>query len=294
MNYAAITAARNEGANLRRMGRCLVAQTLRPVRWVIVDNGSTDDTAAVAREWAASHEWIRLVSIDGGSRPKRGGAVARAFHAGLETLVDVPDVVVKLDADTSFEPDVFERLLGEFSADPRLGMASGSEFVEEAGRWRRRHQARESVVWGPMRAYRRDCLSDVLPLAERMGWDGIDEFKANAKGWRTRTIHEIPYRHHRREGDRDGSRIRVWAAEGEIAYHVHYRPSYLIGRALFRAKDEPAALAMIPAYLKSALTGQCRLDDEAAIAYLRSQQRIRHFRVRFREVRGRLSSGQAS
>ncbi len=286
LTYVAITAARNEAANLPRIAACLSEQTALPLRWLIVDNGSTDDTAAVAEALARRNDWIRVVTTGGTANPVRGGAVVRAFNAGLNTLDVSPDVVVKLDADVSMAPDYFERLLAAFGSDPKLGMASGAELVEQDGVWTTRHQARASVVWGPARAYRLSCLLDVLPLEERMGWDAIDEFKANVSGWRTGTLHGLEYRHHRLEGERDGARLRFWSTEGSAAFFMGYRPSYLVCRSLFRALREPAALAMLTGYAAAAIRREDRLNDRSAVEYLRSQQRLRTLWLRSREVRG--------
>jgi poly-beta-1,6-N-acetyl-D-glucosamine synthase len=286
LSYVAITAARNEAENLPRIASCLCAQTALPLRWLIIDNGSTDDTAAVAESLARTNDWIRVVRTAGTAHPVRGGAVVRAFHAGLDALDVSPDVVVKLDADVSMAPAYFERLLAAFGSDPKLGMASGAELVEEDGVWTMRHQARASVVWGPARAYRLSCLLDVLPLEERMGWDAIDEFKANVRGWRTGTLHGLEYRHHRLEGERDGARLRFWATEGSAAFFMGYRPSYLVCRSLFRALREPTALAMLTGYVGAAIRREDRLSDQSAVEYLRSQQRLRTLWLRSREVRG--------
>jgi len=286
LTYAAITAARNESENLSRIADSLATQTVLPLRWLIVDNGSTDDTPEIAKALACRYDWIRLVTTDGTARPARGGAVVRAFHAGFEALDVTPDVVVKLDADVSMAPDHFELLVAAFDADPMLGMASGAELVEESGVWTKRHQARSTVVWGPARAYRWSCLVDVLPLEERMGWDAIDEFKANVRGWRTGTLHELEYRHHRREGERDGARARFWSTEGNAAFFMGYRPTYLLVRSLFRALREPAALAMLTGYAGAAIRREDRLADRQAVEYLRSQQRLRSLWLRSREVRG--------
>jgi len=286
LTYVAITPARDEAANLRQLADCLVGQSALPLRWLIVDNGSTDDTETVGTALAERHSWIRVVRKTGTSRPVRGAGVVRAFHAGFAELDVSSDVVVKLDADVTMAADYFERLLAAFARDAKLGMASGAELVEENGVWVERHQARQSVVWGPARAYRWDCLSDVLPLEERMGWDAIDEFKANVRGWRTGVLHDLEYRHHRPEGERDGARVRFWSTEGSAAFFMGYRPSYLIARSLYRARREPAALAMLAGYLGAAVKREDRLSDRRAIEYLRSQQRLRSLWLHSREVRG--------
>src|SRR5256885_9560216 len=94
LNFAAVTPARNEAANLRRLAQSMVEQTARADRWVIVDHGSTDATSEVAGELAGQHEWVRVVSIGGEAAPTRGGPIVHAFAAGLNALDEHPDVVV--------------------------------------------------------------------------------------------------------------------------------------------------------------------------------------------------------
>lgn len=284
--YTAITPARNEAANLTRLAACLAEQTVLPDAWVVVDDGSTDGTLELAEELAREHGWIRVVSISGAAANIRGGPVIRAFNAGLATLSELSDLVVKLDADISFEPDHFERLLAEFAADPALGIASGSCWELERGAWRQRFTTRASAR-GAARAYRRECLEAVSPLEERMGWDGIDELKANLRGWRTGTILDLPFRHHRRVGERDASRRAAWEAEGALAHYMGYRFDYLLVRSLYRALREPAAVAMVWAYARAALARERRCADENARAYLREQQRLRRLPLRAREALGR-------
>ena len=286
LGYAVITPARNEVENLSRLAGSLAAQTTLPTAWVIVDNGSTDGTLELAAGLAREHAWIRTLAIPGESENVRGAPVIRAFNAGLAALEERPDVVVKLDADISFDPDHFERLLAEFAGDPALGIASGSCWELEDGEWRQRFTTR-SAPRGAARAYRRECLAAVSPLEETMGWDGIDELKANLRGWSTRTIIDLPFRHHRQVGERDGSRRVAWEAEGKLAHYMGYRFDYLLVRALYRALHEPAALAMVAAYARAAVRREPRCPDTAVRNYLRQQQRLRLLPLRAREALGR-------
>ena len=141
-----------------------------------------------------------------------------------------------------------------------------------------------SSVWGAARAYRRTCLDAVLPFEARVGWDGIDELRANARGWRTRTIPDLAFRHLRPEGDRERDRRAMRAAQGRAAWFMGYSPLYLALRALHHARREPAALAMLWAYAGSALRREPRSDDAAARAYLREQQAVRNLWARRREA----------
>jgi biofilm PGA synthesis N-glycosyltransferase PgaC len=287
LTYAVVTPARDEASRLPRLARALARQTVPPTTWVIVDNGSADSTLEVARDLAAAEPRIEVCSAAGTGTPVRGAPIVRAFREGLRLLVQSPpDVVVKLDADVTFSEDYFERLLAAFSSDPELGIASGSCWEQTDGVWRQRFGT-GSGVWGACRAYRWACLQDVSPLEERQGWDEIDALRANVRGWRTGTILELPFRHHREEGSRDRSRFAVWRAQGDAAHYMGYRPSYLMLRAGYRALREPAALAMIWGYAAAVARRRPRCADERASAHLRDRQRARAIGSRAREALGR-------
>lgn len=287
LSYALVTPARNEAQNLARLAESLVRQTIEPLAWIIVDNGSTDDTIEVAERLAAEHGWIRLVSAAGEEEPTRGGPIVRAFLEGLSRLGDLRgDVVVKLDADISMEPDHFERLLVEFTADPRLGIASGTCWEQIGGEWRPQFVTRGHVR-GAVRAYRRECLDAIMPLDQRMGWDGIDELKAQVNGWRTTNFRDLAFLHHRATGGRE-RRLRKWVEQGDMAHYMGYRPSYLVFRALYRATQEPSAVAMIWGYLRAVLERRSRCPDKRVLRQLRGEQALRRLPVRARESLGRV------
>ncbi len=209
----------------------------------------------------------------------------RAFQAGVAALRDPAEVIVKADADISLDPGYFEELLRRFAADPSLGIASGTCLEEEGGEWRPRHVTGDHV-WGACRAYRAECLEAVSPLEERMGWDGIDAFKATARGWRTATFTDLGFRHHRREGARDG-RWRAWTARGRAAHYMGYRPAFLVLRSLHRVREDPLAVGMIAGWAQAALRREARCPDATARAALRRQQRLREIPLRAAEALGR-------
>jgi biofilm PGA synthesis N-glycosyltransferase PgaC len=286
LSYAVVTPVRNEAHNLPRLAEALDAQRHRPETWVIVDTGSADETDAIAAGLRNRHDWVRLTALEDAGGLMRGGPIARAFEVGLESLSPLPDVIVKLDADVSFEPEYFETLLAAFAADPELGIASGTCTELQDSEWRERHVT-GTTVWGASRAYRRECLLEVLPLEHRMGWDGVDEFRANARGWKTRTLKTLPFRHHRREGERDGAPRRARLAQGRAARFLGYRFWYLALRALWHARKELSALAMIWGYVQAAMHREPRCADPAAREYLRRQQSMRTLPRRAAEAIGR-------
>jgi glycosyltransferase involved in cell wall biosynthesis len=292
LSYALVTPARDEAQNLRRLAACLDAQLLAPCDWVIVDDGSTDGTSEIARTIAEERPWVHVLSSPGTvertgrlEEGRRSGRDVVAFEAGVAALRRRPDVVVKLDADVSIAADYFERLVGEFAVDRSLGIAGGTCRERDGNGWRPYHVTRGHVR-GAARAYRWACFADVSPLEKRIGWDGVDEIRARLRGWTTRSIPDLPFYHHRNLGSRDGSR-EAWMLEGELAYYLGYRVSYTLLRALYRARREPAALAMIGAYFSALWRGEPRRADTDVRAYVRREQRMRRLPARLREVRGR-------
>jgi glycosyltransferase involved in cell wall biosynthesis len=277
LSYALVTPARNERDNLQRVADSIVAQQHRPVWWVIVDDGSDDGMDAVARELARRHDWIILA--DTGEETgdlangRRRGRDLLAFRRGLSALPAPVDVFVKVDADTSFEPDYFGRLLERFAEQPDLGIAGGTCYELIDGQWER-IKVSGSHPRGASRAYRWALLDDVFALEPELGWDGVDEVMAELRGYRTAGFLDFGFRHHRKVGERDG-RLRAGSALGRQAWYMGYRPSYLLLRALYRARENAASLAMVWGYAWAAVSGAPQCPNPTITDRVREGQRLR-------------------
>jgi glycosyltransferase involved in cell wall biosynthesis len=279
LRYAIVTPARNEQANLRRLGAAIAAQTLVPEVWVVVDDGSTDATPAILAALAERHPWAQPIERPSADRAESladGRRKARdldGFLLGAVPLRERVDVIVKVDADISFAPDYFEQLIGRFAADAQLGIASGTCYEDEHGVWTRRTKA-AGTVWGATRAYRSDCLQDLMALEPCMGWDGLDEISVQLRGMRTQTFVDLPFRHHRPEGGRELSSLHQGEALGRAAWYMGYRPTYLTLRAIYRARSEPAALGMLWGYFRCATRRVPQCPNRALVHEVRRRQRL--------------------
>lgn len=279
LTYAVVTPARNEEHNLPRLAAALEAQTRRPSAWVVVDDGSSDGTPAVLAELGARLPWLSVLErardeASGIAVGRREGRDLLAFCDGVKMLTETPGVVIKIDADIDFDATYCDELIARFDADPRLGIASGTCMERQDGVWTRRTKA-ESTVWGASRAYRWDCVEDLFAFEPCMGWDGLDELRVQLRDMTTETFVELPFRHNRPEGGRELTSLHQGAALGRASWYMGYRPSYLVLRALYRARSQPAAVAMLWGYTAAAVSGSPRYGDPAVVGLLRDRQRLR-------------------
>ena len=277
LTYAVVTPARNERANLRRLAESVLAQDHPPVSWVIVDDGSDDGMREVADDLARSHGWILVVGTGEAAANlamgRRRGRDLLAFRRGLSSLPTPVDVFVKVDADTSFDHDYFARLLDRFAEQPELGIAGGTCYELIDGTWQR-IKVSGSHPRGASRAYRWALLDDVFALEPEMGWDGVDEVMAELRGYRTAGFTDFGFRHHRKVGEREG-RLRAGSALGRQAWYMGYRPSYLLLRALYRARENFASAAMVWGYAWSAASGAPQCPNPTVTRRVREGQRLR-------------------
>jgi hypothetical protein len=286
LTYALVTPVRDEHENLQRLAASIADQTVPPAEWIIVDNGSRDGTLDLVRTLEESTGYVRGLATEPTAAAEPGAPIVRAFHAGVAALREPYDVVVKLDGDVSFDPNYFECLLAAFAQDERLGIASGECLEEAGGVWIVR-PVTSGHARGATRAYRRECLDAVLPLPERLGWDTVDEVKANVLGYTTGTLPGVCFYHHRPVGARDGAPWSRWVRQGSGAHYLGYTFPYLLARTLHRAVRNPAALGMLFGYAGAAARRAERHADRSVIEHLRRRQSLAQLPLRVREALGR-------
>jgi len=239
LRYVVVTPARNEAANIERVIQSMVAQSVKPLKWVVVSDGSTDGTDDIVKRWSAEHPWIELVRCP--ERTERHfAAKVNAFNAGHARLKGVEhDLIGSMDADISFDADQFEFLLGKFSDEPKLGLA-GTSFKEDGMEYDFRFSSAEHVS-GALQLFRRECFEAIggyVPV-KGGGIDVIAVWSARARGWKTRTFTELFYRHHRKMGTAKDGLVKVKFKDGRKDYALGGHPLWETFRVCYQMTKRP-------------------------------------------------------
>ena len=288
MHYVIVTAARNEAAIIARTLESVVAQSRRPDRWVIVDDGSTDRTAGIVAEYVQQYPWIVLLE-----RPARidrnfAGKV-RAVNTGIEALGDLPfEILVNLDADVSFEPDYMEFLLRKFADDPKLGIA-GTPFTQAGGYDSTKDSYEgENYVAGPCQVFRYTCFRDIGGYVANPagGVDWIAVMMARMKGWTVTAFPEKRFHHHRSMGTAERSDVGALFSYGQKDYYLGGSPVWQLFRCAYRMTRKPVAvggLALLMGYTWAAMRGMKRPVSPELVQFHRREQ-MKKLRAVFRAL----------
>jgi poly-beta-1,6-N-acetyl-D-glucosamine synthase len=277
--YVVVTPVRDEETYLPRTIESMAAQTILPQEWMIVNDGSKDNTGKIIDEAAARYPWIHAVHRSDRGFRKWGAGIIEAFYDGFNALTCKDwDFMSKLDGDLSFEPTYFQDTFERFAATPKIGIGGGVLYYYANGeRVLERHPIFH--VRGGVKIYRRACWDALGGLWVGPGSDLIDETKANMLGWITRSFTDVHMIHHRPTGESYG-RWGGSVKDGKIDYVTGYHPLFLAAKWTSRLVRRPyvvGALGLAYGYFWAALHRLPQVDDPQLIHYLRRQQLAKLF-----------------
>lgn len=296
-SYVIVTPARNESRSIEQTIQSVVAQTVLPLKWVIVSDGSTDGTDEIVQRYINKCEWIELLRMPERKERHFAGKVY-AFNAGLARVEQLPyDVVVSLDADITFEEGYFEFLLGKLNSDGRLGLV-GTPFRETSNEMYDYRFVNIEHVSGACQVFRRKCFEDIggyLPV-KGGAIDNIAVISARMKGWKTRTFTEKTCLHHRAMGTAQQS---AWGARfkfGGKDYAIGNHPLWELFRTAYQMTKKPVligGLALGAGYFWAWLRKAERPVSGDLMRFHRQEQMARLKRF-FRRKRAVVESQQLS
>ena len=283
---------------MRRTLESVVAQSVQPSCWVIVDDGSSDNSLEIIRDYMGQHSWIRLAQIPDRGHRAVGPGVIRAFNAGLETvsLAEFP-YLCKLDLDLDLPPRYFEVLLDRMQEEPRIGTCSGKPYIRRGDRLVSERRGDEMSV-GMTKLYRRECFEEIGGFVPEVMWDAIDCHKARQLGWRAVSWDEpeLRFEHLRPMGSSQTSIYTGRRRHGFGQYFMGSDPLYFLATAAFRALEPPyvfGGLSMLQGYIGAWLRREKQLDDPELRAFIRAYQRRALVKGRARAI-AEIEAKQAS
>lgn len=231
MDFYIIIPCHNEASFIKKTLGSLVSQTLLPKKIVVVNDQSTDESAAIisaflprnrrgATNESVGYPEIELLNVTSSDEHLPGSKVIQAFQKGFNTLNDDYDVICKFDADLIFPTNYLETIAHHFNSNPKVGMAGGFCYVEKNGSWVLENLTNKDHIRGALKAYRKECFTQIDGLKPAMGWDTIDELLAKYHGWKIQTDESLQVKHLKPTGNTYNKAAQF--KQGEAFYRMRY------------------------------------------------------------------------
>jgi poly-beta-1,6-N-acetyl-D-glucosamine synthase len=276
LKYVLITPARNEANCIENTILSVIAQRLAPYRWIIVDDGSSDNMSAIIKRYQQQHSWITLVTLRS-SRSRNFASKIHAFNGGLRMLRDERyGLIGNLDADIILGPDYYANMVAEFERNPALGLAGGAVYVPVGSRYSKHDTTWDSVA-GAIQLFRRECFEEIggyLPI-ESGGVDAAAEIMARMRGWSVYKVENNAVYEQRRTGHAHGRPWRAAYKEGVHYHRLGYNLLFYCLRCVYRISDPPIVVGSVSGII-GFLYARMRRDRIAlpsdVVSYLHSEQ----------------------
>lgn len=274
--YVLITPARNEEKNIKKTIESVISQTVLPLKWVIVSDGSTDATDKIAKKYAKENNFITFIRIE---KQKDSGFSSKvyAFNAGFNKIKSTEyDFIGNLDADVSFSPDYFNNILKKFDKDKHLGICGGVILEFYKNNYRTRKVSLNSVA-GAVQLFRRQCYEDVggyIPL-KLGGIDTAAEIIARSRGWKVKSFPEFLVYHNERILTGSKNVLLTKFKQGKSNFELGYHPIFQLIICIYRLIDKPylfGSIFMLFGYIWASIQRVKKQLPDYSIKYLRKEQ----------------------
>jgi glycosyltransferase involved in cell wall biosynthesis len=283
--YVIISPVRDEEKHVEKTIKSVVAQTIKPLEWIIVDDGSNDNTSMIIKHYLPEHLWIKLITKKDHAYRYWGGGVVEAFYYGFQNINSSDyEFITKLDGDIELPPEYFETLFNRFKENPNLGIGGGQCYLLKNNNLIIEKRPLFHVP-GPIKTYRKKCFIEIGGLVPHLGWDLIDLAKAQMLGWETRGFRNLKVVHLRPTSSECGI-LKGKMREGKAVYYAGTHPIFIIARAFYRIFDRPffiGSLMLLCGYFLCLIKRERRYHDVKLIKFLQKQQLHRLVRLKTRE-----------
>ena len=278
--YVLITPARNEEAFIEQTIQSVISQTILPVKWVIVSDGSTDKTNSIVEKYLSDHPYIHLLKSTGDNNRNFGSQV-RAINKGYEIVKEMKyHFIGNLDADISFGSKYYESIMIKFEENPRLGLAGGFLYEPNNGEFKPRTVYSLQAVPHAVQLFRRatyEAIGGYIPL-KYGGADWYAEVMSRMKGWEVHAFREIPVRHHKPGNLSPEGMLGIAFRQGKMAYNIGSDPMFELLKCIKRLKVRPYllfGLKRLAGFASAYLKREDRGVNSEFVQFIRKEQRSR-------------------
>lgn len=275
-----ISPCRDEARHCRTTLESVIAQTLRPTKWIIVDDGSTDETPAILSEYAKTHDFITVLRRENRGQRAVGSGVVDAFYAGVELSdLDHFDFLCKLDLDVQLPEDYFQTLTERMIRDPAIGTCSGKSYVRDARTGALfSERIGDEMSLGMTKLYRIQCFREIGGFVREVSWDGIDCHQCRRLGWVAESWDEpnLRFIHLRQMGS---SHHSIWTGRlrwGRGKWFMGSSAEYVFAVSLYRMFERPyvvGGIGILLGYLGGMIKCSQRFRDLHFRRFLRRYER---------------------
>lgn len=261
----------NEELFLEKSVMSLLSQTYAPKEVVLVDDGSTDNSLAIAKTLSENFPSVSLLTSSQQSTHEPGKKVVQAFYRGFESLRFSWDVICKFDADILLPPNYLEKVVQAFSAQSDLGMFSGILTIEEDGVWKPESVSASNHVRGPIKAYSKKCFQSICGIQPALGWDTLDELLAQYNGFSVKTDQYLLVKHLRHTGK--GYTSSAAKSKGAVFYQLGYGFFLgIIASIKWSFTQRGSLLSVIMGFLSAWFSNRSKLVTRSQAAFIRKHR----------------------
>ena len=271
--YIVVTACKNEEKNLPDLINSMTLQTIRPVLWVIIDDGSTDRTPEIIKEAVKKHKWIQSIRLNSNKRDlglHYASILKRGFDFAVEYCAEHGinyAYLGNVDGDLILEQTFFENIIKEFDKDPKLGIASGGT----------KHIIGNKIIYakvsidepsGGHMLIRRKCFEECGGIPLSYAVDSVLKAKARLRGWKTRRFENNIATEIRDVSSAEGY-WKGFVHRGEASYYLNLHPIHVIIRSIMYSFKRPyyTGIAYLMGYFNYVIKRMRKIDDEEVRRY---------------------------
>lgn len=277
--YVLITAAKNEELFIEKTIQSVLKQTIEPEKWIIVSDGSTDNTDKIVKKYSDKHKFIDLIILLS-NKERNFSSKVKALNQALKKIDGIDfDFIGNLDADVTLESSYYEDVISKFDSNPKLGVAGGI-ILDCIGDKIHPQNISLNTVAGAVQVFRKQCFEKIgsyIPF-KYGGEDAYMETRARMNGWEVKTITELKILHHRPTGSGMGNLLKANFRNGKMYYTLSYMPVFFLVRCFYRIFDRPIIIGSILnliGYLSAFITKENRPAGNEHLNFVRGEQKER-------------------